>query len=342
MFCRKCENKVNENDVFCMKCGNKLEKSNNTSIQNSSLKIDTTKLVNSNSNQFTYISDFIQSLTKKENLGTLVYVIANIILLSMMFMASGDLNPFSSFIMVLVIYTISMTIALSPIGEWMLRVQLGCRKIKRRDMLQRLEPLFNEVYERARELQPSIPNNVSLYISNDMSPNAFATGRKTICVTKGLLQLSDEEIKGILAHEFGHLAHKDTDLLLVISVGNIIVTGLFVVINFILTAFSSSDDDSDVGSSISFVASIANLFVIAFMWIWTTVGALLVNSSSRANEYKADEFAFNLGYGYHLASSLDSFNSCGKVKNGFLRAIHATHPPIDDRIGRLQELGVNY
>lgn len=72
--------------------------------------------------------------------------------------------------------------------------------------MNRLEPLFYEVYQKAKMQEPLISDSVRLYMNEDESENAFATGRRTICVTRGLLNLSDEAIKATLGHEFGHLA----------------------------------------------------------------------------------------------------------------------------------------
>ena len=291
--------------------------------------------------KFTYVGDFISTLRKTSNVGATVYLIANIIFLWLFISVAmddgyGGTNlTLYNLVIVLIMYGISMSIALSSVGEWMLRVHLGCKKIKRREILQRLEPLFMDVHKKAMELQPNIPKDVNLYISNSMEPNAFATGRKTICVTKGLLQLEDEEIKAVLAHEFGHLGNKDTDLLLVISIGNFVVTALFMIFTFIIRIFSS---DEDYGGLISIMC----IPMMIFMWLWTKIGTALLYSSSRANEYEADEFAFNIGYGYYLARALDKL-SCGEgARGGFLNAIYSTHPETDDRIAKLQQLGVNY
>ncbi|HEY8362450.1 MAG TPA: M48 family metalloprotease [Tissierellaceae bacterium] len=108
---------------------------------------------------------------------------------------------------------------MSPIGEWILRIQTGSKQIKRKDYLNRLEPLFQEVLTKAREINPSIPEDVKLFMSEDKEPNAFATGRKTVCLTKGLLNYSDEQIKAVFAHELGHLGNKDTDFILLVTIG---------------------------------------------------------------------------------------------------------------------------
>ena len=81
--------------------------------------------------------------------------------------------------------------------------------------------------------EPLISDSVRLYMNEDESENAFATGRRTICVTRGLLNLSDEAIKATLGHEFGHLAHKDTDRCLLVVLGNTAISGICVFIEMI-------------------------------------------------------------------------------------------------------------
>ena len=50
--------------------------------------------------------------------------------------------------------------------------------------MSRLEPLFYEVYQKAKMQEPLISDSVRLYMNDDESENAFATGRRTICVTR--------------------------------------------------------------------------------------------------------------------------------------------------------------
>src|SRR5690606_35835163 len=89
---------------------------------------------------------------------------------------------------------------------------------------------FKEVLKQARELDPHISEDVKLYIRNTQDVNAFAIGRKTICITDGLLKAPVEQIKATIAHEIGHVAHRDTDWILVISVGNFIVTFVYIIV----------------------------------------------------------------------------------------------------------------
>ena len=100
---------------------------------------------------------------------------------------------------------------------------------------------------------PNLSPNIKLYMLNDHYPNAFALGRNTVCVTRGLLHLDDEKIKGIFAHEFSHLSNKDTDFLLFIYIGNLFMTCAFMIarvmigiMSFILGVATSDDDDFDI------------------------------------------------------------------------------------------------
>ncbi|OPY59390.1 MAG: hypothetical protein A4E56_03211 [Pelotomaculum sp. PtaU1.Bin065] len=284
-----------------------------------------------------YFADFFRNLFKRSNVGVLIYLILNLLLL---FFLSGQ-GDISGFFVVLGVYLFSLVVALSPVGEAILRIQQGCKPITRQDILAKVEPLFRRVYEKAKNLDPSIPDGVKIYLNNDKAPNAFATGRKTICITKGLLSLSDEQIESTLAHEFGHLAHKDTDMLLVISVGNLIVTFIFIATRLIIniTGILFSIINRSIGGLIAtFLVDI--LFGLA-MWSWTKIGTLLVLYSGRKNEFEADEFAFKLGYGHGLAATLDIIAQHPPA-HGLWKALYSTHPDTNDRIGKLQILGVEY
>ncbi|WP_349408299.1 zinc metalloprotease HtpX [Pseudalkalibacillus sp. SCS-8] len=277
-----------------------------------------------------YIIDLLQRLVKKQNIGIIVFLILNTFLVIALF---GD--PITG----IVLYTASLLIALSPIGEWILRVQQGCKKLARKEHIERLEPLFNEVYEKAKKLDPTIPDNVQLFISNDSSPNAFATGRKTICLTKGLLEYSDEEIKATLAHEFGHLSNKDTDLILLVTVGNMIVTAMFVLYRVIVSAIGIGVSIANRSFGSLIVTFLIDVVLVGLMWLWTKFGTVLVMNSVRKNEYEADKFAYDCGYGNELIVVLDKFNAMdtGATK-GLWANLSSTHPDPDQRIGNLQKL----
>ncbi len=278
-----------------------------------------------------YVIDFFRNLFKRSNFGAIIYLVLNTILLLLIF-GSEDIRGFFA---VLAVYFCSLAVALSPVGEFILRLQTGSKVIKRVDVSNKIQPIFDRVYQKAKQKDNSIANDIKLFINYDPMPNAFAVGRKTVCITSGLLDLPDEEIEAILAHEFAHLAHKDTDLLLAISVGNFIVTGFFLIIRVIMniTAIFLGED--------GFGAVIGSAMIGLFMWIWTKIGMALVMHSSRQNEFDADEFAYHLGYGNELASALDRLVG-HEPQAKLLKAVYSTHPNVNDRIGKLQTLGATY
>jgi len=290
---------------------------------------------------------------RKSNIPVFIYLVLNIFVIALILslvIDNGNIPFWKALLIGIVLYFVSLLIALSPVGEWILRLQTGCKKIKNDEQRNFIEPIFREVYDKARAQDPSISDSVKLYMNHDEAPNAFATGRKTICVTEGMLSMPVEQIKATLGHEFGHLAHKDTDLILVVAVGNLIVSAFILLFRLaidlvhLLFVFSSvfvGGSEGVFGALISTVYHLAmTAVVVGLTWIWTKIGVLLVMKSSRANEYEADEFSFRLGYGNELCALLDSFS--GTNANGLFANLVSSHPDKDDRIARLQELGATY
>jgi len=296
-----------------------------------------------------YIIDFFKKLGRKSNIPVIIYLVLNVVLI-MGFVMLWDLAWWKALLLALVIYGVSIAIALSPVGEWLLRIQTGCNEIEDETLRAQLYPLFDEVYRKAKAADPAIPDDVKLYMSDDEEPNAFATGRKTVCVTRGLLNMHPDLIRATLGHEFGHLAHKDTDLILVVTVGNMIVSGLILFFNICLKIGSFFMDliaavvGGDGGWFVSLMNHLSvwltNLLVVGFTWVWTKLGTLLVMSSSRSNEFEADAFSHSLGYGTELCALLDSI--CGSGAKGLFANLASSHPNKDKRIAKLRELGVDY
>lgn len=294
-----------------------------------------------------YILDFLKSMFKKVKISTMIYLLLNICIIGAFVHFLNGQHIAIDFLIGFGIYLASIVIALSPIGECILRIQTGCWRIGHKEELEYLEPMFNEVYARAKKLNPSIPDDVKLYINKDEQANAFATGRKTICVTHGMLEMPKEQIKACLAHEFGHLANKDTDMILVVSVGNLIISSAILAVRVILTVIHLI-----VSLFIAFlpggiekllVEIVEALYAFAIFLgvniatsIWSYVGVLLVMKSSRDMEYLADEFAYKLGYGRELEDLLKQLHS--SKSKGLFATLASSHPSNRKRIMKLKEL----
>lgn len=210
----------------------------------------------------------------------------------------------------------------------------------------RLHAILEELSERANIPKPP------LYVVEQDSPNAFATGRNpknaVVCVTSGLLELlNEDEIKGVLAHEISHIVHRD------ILLGTIVASfasAIMMLANMArwIAFFGMGDDRERRGNPIQMIALIV-------MAILAPIAAILIQAAiSRQREYMADakgaQFA---GNPYGLANALKKLHVASQriplsaspstahmfiVKpstSEFIMNLFSTHPPIQKRIERL-------
>ena len=276
------------------------------------------------------------------NIGTLMFFSLNLMLLVAIF-TDGFLNA-EAIPTIVVAYIVTIGISLSPIGEWFLSVMVGAKEIKRIDTKIRIIPLLEVVYNKAKKESPDMVNSIHLKIIHDSSPNAYALGRHTICVTDGLFDLSDDMIMGILAHEVGHIVNHHSVLQLLIGGSNALITGFLLmlkIIAYMITAifslFAIRSRNFLAGTLIALTGAISTIAI----WLWTKFCMLFLMASMRANEYVADEYARTIGFGYELAAALDTIHA-NAPSNGLLRALYSAHPDYNDRVARLQEAGVGY
>lgn len=327
-----------------------------------------------------YIVDLFKRMFRKANFAVLIYLVLNVFVIGttcrylaahpigsamdMPMWQAVQIPGWLAFGAGVALYAVSLAIALSPVGEWILRLQTGCKPIKRKEQIAFIEPIFREVKEKAKKVYPMLPDNVQVFLCGERAPNAFATGRRTICITEGMLHMPEDQIKAALAHECGHLANHDTDLILLVSVGNLVVSGIILAIRLLLIAlqFLISVMASvlsvagglaeglnivtgafKIAASFMNVAySLVNTYVLGTVaWLWTKLGMLLVMHSGRAREFEADAGAFNMGHGEALCQLLDQ-NACAESARGLFASLADSHPDRHERIARLQDLGVTY
>ncbi len=279
--------------------------------------------------------DFFTNLFHSKNRGLLIYLILNTVFITAIF--SGGFSNINGIYVGVLAYLISLMIALSGIGEFFLRVTNGCIPIKKFDNNERIIALFQEVYARASSMDSDLSPKIKLFVSKDDFTNALATGRKTICITRGLTFKSDEEIKGVLAHEFAHIANKDTNMILVIVVGNMIINAVFLILRILVWIFSAFTSNTIIGGIMGLFSLAFSVVIFLLMWIWTSIGNILVSHSSRQKEYLADEFAVRCGYRYGLELFLSSDAANEKLK-GIWRTFTSTHPLSIDRINNMRKM----
>ena len=308
-----------------------------------------------------YFIDFFKKVFKLKNIGIIVWMVINLyIIISFFPTTKGVTNGSEALVAIIrgvIVYAISVALALSPIGEAIFRSMNGCREIADSSILNRLTPLFNEIYEKAKLKDPNLSQNIKLYMVDQPYPNAFALGRNTVCVTNGLLHLDDAEIKGIFAHEFAHLSNKDTDISLFIYVGNLLASLMFLIlrvilfiISFLMISFSESNSTYETydaygrrqrkkgGALKGFVlAAGLDMIYVAIIGLYTKLGIILVSHSSRNHEFAADKFAYNLGYGRELRDALTELQGENVKPSGFVANLMSTHPETYLRIEKLNK-----
>lgn len=284
----------------------------------------------------------MKNIFKKSNIGTIIFFILNMLLIVGIFAAGG----IYSLTIGLILYIISVLIAFSRLGDRIFCLMAGARKMTRADMKVRMRPLLETVYKKAMKKTPELSNQLRLKVSYSPAPNAYAVGRRTICVTEGLFRLPDDVIQGILAHEVAHLACKHTHIQLLIGGGNFVMTVFILIMKLFYTfigifTIGSAYTELKRNGLTGVLSLLPGLLIAGAIWLWTKFCIMFLMWSSRENEYVADAYVFELGYGLELAKAIDAIGT-SRSQGSFFKILYSTHPNAHDRIGRLQQMGVPY
>ncbi len=186
--------------------------------------------------------------------------------------------------------------------------------------------------------QSQIPN---LLIADDESVNAFAVGSNMAVVTAGLLQAPPEMIAGVLAHEMGHIRLGHSRLL----AAHYMASWMSFIATWIVSFFTRlSLALTQLEGTAGFVALIFGLVLWFFNLVFRAlawVGSLAFMAGSRSQEFDADRFAAQAGYGPALIAFLQAVEGGPRPQSGFLATLMDTHPPAPARIAAIgQAMGV--
>lgn len=246
-------------------------------------------------------------------------------------------RPFLAFAVmsvVSVIYLSFISLISSNIAERILRYANGVRRVATDTEKERLIPLFKEVYSKSLHRNKLIGKRIKLYIVDSMEVNAFVIGRNTLAVTRGAIEnFNDEELKGIMAHEFGHLNNFEGQITLLITFCTTIFLWAFIAVSFLFRFLEGLFQNNFIGDILGIARQIFELVVKAVLFVWT----LIISGGSRKKEYRADMYAKTLGYGEELKSALYIlYNMEISDKKGLVKNLKRTHPILAYRIERLE------
>ncbi len=196
-----------------------------------------------------------------------------------------------------------------------------------------------------------------VYIMQNETPNAFATGRNpdhaAIAVTSGILRaLTDDELEGVLSHELAHVKHRDilTGTIVATMVGTI--TFIARMAGWAMMFSGGRRDDRDSGNGFSELA----LLILA------PIAAVLMQLAiSRSREFAADAGGAAIsGKPLSLSSALKKLERGAEIvpmqnagpataqlfivnplRRGGIMKLFSTHPPIEERVARLEEIAIH-
>jgi heat shock protein HtpX len=250
----------------------------------------------------------------------------------------GNTNILYFVVAGVLIYTLIQYFAAGKLATAM----TGAHEIEKRD-----NPRFYRIIENLA-ITIGMPTP-KVYIIEDPSPNAFATGRdpkhSIVAATTGLIDLmNDPELEAVMAHEMGHIQNYDIRVSM-ITFGLVSAIGLLTDIMLRMLIFGDRDNNNN-----SPVGMIVGIVVIILAPI---VAAMIQLAVSRQREYLADATsAMTTRNPEAMISALKKLKGqkpmklqntstshlffTNPLKPGLMSKMFSTHPPLEDRIARLQ------
>jgi heat shock protein HtpX len=211
--------------------------------------------------------------------------------------------------------------------------------------------LYGTVRRLAQKAEIPMPR---VYIIDQEQPNAFATGRNpghaAVAVTTGIMRiLSKEELQGVLGHELAHVKHRD---ILISTIAATIAAAISFLAQMAQWAmiFGHRGDDDEGGSPIAALV----------MMIVGPIAAMIIQMAiSRSREYVADEGGARIaGNPRYLSGALRKLHQASQkipmkanpatshmfivnpLSGGGILKLFSTHPPIEERISRLESMSL--
>ena len=235
---------------------------------------------------------------------------------------------------------------MTPVGEWFLRLEYKMVELERNEYTEPIYQIFDEVKEKAIKHNKYISKKIKLYYSDDESINAFALGSRTVCIYKGLLNLPLNQIKGILAHEFGHINYYDSYISIIALHGNALFKPLFklvmlpfILIGCLIDGFINALLKRNKNNYFELVSALFRAIRDIVIIIVDLFTSLCFIFRSKLVEFRADAYSNLIDEKENLTEALTTFLEYeGNKKVNVFTNLLSTHPRTEKRIEKLNQL----
>jgi heat shock protein HtpX len=223
-------------------------------------------------------------------------------------------------------------------GDAIIKALEGIRPLETKREIEYLIPLFESIIYDVQTQFQNLPR-IELCTIDHLTVNAFALGSHTIAVTRGAMEtFSEDELKAVMAHEIAHIyyGHSRASLLNALGKGSFTLEILFV--RWVsrklewLKPYYIRQRGSFLFWLLYFFHKLHEMLINAFLFL----GNLILSGNSRKNEFSADRFAYQAGYGKELAEALYLLQKMSLGDNRHLiQRMIASHPRMSKRIQQL-------
>ena len=241
-----------------------------------------------------------------------------------------------------------ISLALSRVmAKWMLGVEV----IDPHSATGTEAQLVDVVHKLAKRAGLEVMPEVGMYDSNEV--NAFATGptkaRSLVAVSSGLIRrMKPQELEGVLGHEIAHIANGDmVTMTLVQGIVNAFVMFFARALAYAVVQMGKKEENSKMDSPILY-----SILVFVFEIVFMLLGSMVIATYSRFREFRADSGGARLAGRDKMIAALRALQNTVEIqdvraekpalqafkissKRGFLH-VFATHPPLEERIHRLE------
>lgn len=231
---------------------------------------------------------------------------------------------------------------LNGFGQACMRLIVGASKIERQDMIESITIPVEAIIAEARQNGLTLPDDIKVYQMKTDEAVVYAFGMNSIGVSYAMTELPEEVFKAKVLAELYRIHVMDPDYLLFMLGSNLIsiILGLFAIVVGWVDMNYGDRRKGLLTMSDSMMGALLFASSIVCLSAWMGVCFLFIRGGVRANQFEADRYVAQCGYGEALCLYLD--NCMPREFKFGLKLLEMGHPSRNHRIAALQKLGVAY